>query len=464
MMRTTDTIAAIATPPGRGGIGVVRVSGANLDALIKGISGKTLPNRRAVFTPFFDDTQHIIDEGIALYFAAPHSYTGEHVLELQGHGGNTVMRALLARCVELGARIAEPGEFTQRAFLNDKLDLAQAEAVADLIDASTHAAARAAVRSLSGEFSRLVNRLVETLIDIRVHLEASFDFPEEELDGILDAATKRRVTQLCDDIEALSQRARSGAILREGLTVVLIGAPNVGKSSLLNYLAQEEAAIVTPVAGTTRDTIERQIAIAGIPLTIVDTAGLRTTEDAVEKIGIERTWAAIGRADIALLLLDAHDAKQNISKENTTILARLPETMPRILVYNKTDLLSAKMRTTAKQGKTNITHEKAPISAAFISAKTGDGMSALESLILQSVHVTPASEDTFLARERHVNALNQALSEVRHAEAVLHNAQPATELAAEHLRRAQEALTHITGAFSADDLLGEIFSRFCIGK
>lgn len=463
-MRATDTIAAIATPPGKGGVGIVRISGNNLDAFIAGICGEKPLDRYAVFTPFLDGARQVIDEGIALYFTAPRSYTGEHVLELHGHGGNAVMRALLARCVELGARIAEPGEFTKRAFLNDKLDLAQAEAVADLINASTHTAARAAARSLTGEFSRRVNHLVEELINIRVHIEATFDFPEEELDGILGNAVQNRITQLRCDLDTFCRNARIGAMLREGLTVALIGAPNVGKSSLLNYLAQEEAAIVTPEAGTTRDTIERQIAVAGIPLTIIDTAGLRDAESAVEKIGITRTWATIDRADIALLLLDIHDTGHEISDENIAILKRLPEAMPRILVYNKTDLLSADALTAARQNINTSYNQLICAGIVLISAKTGAGIPELESLMLRCVHAAPATENTFLARERHVAALTRALEELNDAKAVLHQERPLPELAAEHLRRAQEALAQITGAFSADDLLGEIFSRFCIGK
>ncbi|MDR1528888.1 MAG: tRNA uridine-5-carboxymethylaminomethyl(34) synthesis GTPase MnmE [Burkholderiales bacterium] len=464
-MRATDSeiIAAIATPPGRGGISIVRLSGRNLDAIISKISDKkALPPRHATLTRFFDSERRIIDEGIALYFVAPHSYTGEDVLELHGHGSIASSRALLARCLELGARVAEPGEFTRRAFLNDKLDLAQAEAVADLIDASTTTAARAALRSLSGAFSKEIHLLVDALTDARVHLEAALDFPEEDLNDVLDTTMFARVSSLRQTLDTLIARARAGALLREGLTVVLIGAPNVGKSSLLNFLAREEAAIVTPIAGTTRDTIERQIAIAGIPLTIVDTAGLRDTDDAVEKIGIERTWTMVERADIALLLLDARDARQTPSEENTAIMRRLPESMPRILVYNKSDLLTSEVPTISSQ---SVSPElETPTRSVLISVKTGDGMARLEQIILDSVHATPVTEDCFLARERHIDALNKAYGELTAAEHELNVPHPALELAAEHLRRAQDILAQITGAFSADDLLGEIFSRFCIGK
>ncbi|MCL2309751.1 MAG: tRNA uridine-5-carboxymethylaminomethyl(34) synthesis GTPase MnmE [Proteobacteria bacterium] len=461
----TDTIAAIATPPGRGGVGIVRVSGKNLSPLIVGITGrKTLPQRQAVFTAFYDAQQRSLDQGLALFFAAPHSYTGEDVLELHGHGGIAVMRALLERCLELGARLAQPGEFTRRAFLNGKLDLAQAEAVADLIDAATGMAARAAARSLSGAFSAEVQQLVDALIETRMHVEASLDFPEEEFDGVLDPEVADHVAVLTENIDALLARARAGALLREGLTIVLIGAPNVGKSSLLNRLAREEAAIVTPIAGTTRDTIERQIALGGIPLTVVDTAGLRDTDDAIEKIGIARTWAVIERADLALFLTDAqHIQDTALPATDAAILARLPETMPRILVCNKSDLLPAPT-TTAPTLAAMLSEVVHALRVVSISAKTGDGLDALENAVLDAVGVAHLTEDTFLARARHLEALQQARQALRDAARELAGTSPALELAAEQLRRAQEALASITGTFSADDLLGVIFSRFCIGK
>ncbi|MCL2296994.1 MAG: tRNA uridine-5-carboxymethylaminomethyl(34) synthesis GTPase MnmE [Proteobacteria bacterium] len=458
---TTDIIAAIATPPGRGGVGIVRVSGKGLSSLILGVTGrKTLPPRQAVHTAFYDAQQRVLDQGLALFFAAPQSYTGEDVLELHGHGGVAVMRALLERCLELGARLAQPGEFTRRAFLNDKLDLAQAEAVADLIDAATGMAARAAARSLSGAFSAEVQQLVDALVETRMHVEASLDFPEEDLDSVLDPKVAARVAVLTENIDALLARARAGALLREGLTVVLIGAPNVGKSSLLNRLAREEAAIVTPIAGTTRDTIERQIALGGIPLTVVDTAGLRDTDDAIEKIGIARTWAAIERADLALFLTDAqHMQDTALPATDAAILARLPETMPRILVCNKSDLLSALVA--IAPSFVDAVHALRMVS---ISAKTGDGLDALENAVLDAVGVAHLTEDTFLARARHLEALQRARHALHDAAQELAGACPALELAAEQLRLAQEALDSITGAFSADDLLGVIFSRFCIGK
>ncbi|MCL2872505.1 MAG: tRNA uridine-5-carboxymethylaminomethyl(34) synthesis GTPase MnmE [Betaproteobacteria bacterium] len=457
----SDTIAAITTPPGRGGIGIVRVSGKDLSALIFGVTGqKTLPPRQAVFTTFYDAQQRALDQGLALFFAAPHSYTGEDVLELHGHGGMAVMRALLERCLELGARLAQPGEFTRRAFLNDKLDLAQAEAVADLIDAATSTSARAAARSLSGAFSAEVQRLVEALIETRMHVEASLDFPEEDLDSVLDPQVAARIAPLTAAIDALLARARAGALLREGLTVVLIGAPNVGKSSLLNRLAREEAAIVTPIAGTTRDTIERQIALGGIPLTIVDTAGLRDTDDAIEKIGIARTWAAIERADLALFLTDAqHVQEATLPATDAAILARLPEAMPRILVCNKSDLLPAPTAIAP-----TLVNTVRALRAVSLSAKTGAGLDALEDAVLDAVGVAHLTEDTFLARARHLEALQQTRGALIAATQELATPAPALELAAEQLRLAQEALAAITGAFSADDLLGVIFSRFCIGK
>ena len=457
----SDIIAAIATPSGRGGVGIVRVSGKDLSALIFGVTGqKSLPPRQAIFTTFHDAQQRALDQGLVLFFAAPHSYTGEDVLELHGHGGVAVMRALLERCLELGARLAQPGEFTRRAFLNDKLDLAQAEAVADLIDAATGTAARAAARSLSGAFSAEVQGLVEALIETRMHVEASLDFPEEDLDSVLDPKVAARVATLTAAIDALLARARAGALLREGLTVVLIGAPNVGKSSLLNRLAREEAAIVTPIAGTTRDTIERQIALGGIPLTVVDTAGLRDTDDAIEKIGIARTWAAIERADLALFLTDAqHVQEATLPATDAAILARLPEAMPRILVCNKSDLLPAPAAIAPA-----LVDTVRALRAVSLSAKTGDGLDALEDAVLDAVGVAHLTEDTFLARARHLEALQQARGALTAAAQELATPAPALELAAEQLRLAQEALTTITGAFSADDLLGVIFSRFCIGK
>ena len=331
-MGDSDTIAAIATPPGRGGIGIVRVSGPRTDEIVVGIAAALPAPRIATLASFHDGEGRVIDHGLVVLFVAPHSYTGETVAEFHGHGGPSVMRLLLARCTDLGARIAEPGEFTKRAFLNGKLDLAQAESVADLIDAATATAARAAARSLDGEFSREIHALVAALTELRVYTEATLDFPEEDIEFLREGDVVARLDALRQSLARVRARAKTGALLRDGLTVVLAGRPNVGKSSLLNCLAREEAAIVTPVPGTTRDPVERRVEIAGIPLTIVDTAGLRETGDEVERIGIERTWSAIARADLALVLVDARDVGSN--EEDRAILDRLPGDLPRVVVHN----------------------------------------------------------------------------------------------------------------------------------
>jgi tRNA modification GTPase len=453
-----DTIAAIATPPGRGGIGIVRVSGARLDGLVAGIVGRPLAARHATQTTFREASGAPIDSGLALWFPAPHSYTGESVLELHGHGGPAVLRLLLARCMELGARLAEPGEFTRRAYLNGKLDLAQAESVADLIDAATSTAARAAARSLTGEFSREVHAIVESLTELRMYTEATLDFPEEDIEFLRTGDAAGRVAALHERLDRLLARARTGALLREGLTIVLIGRPNVGKSSLLNRLVREDAAIVTPLAGTTRDTVERQVELCGIPLTIVDTAGLRETGDAVERLGIERTWSAVERADLALLIVDARVAAAALDVEDRALLARLPPALPRLVVHNKCDLVNAAARVVHETGG------DATRAHVWTSALTGAGIDLLEREMQAIAGAERAGEDTFIARERHVVALRAAL---RHFDAAAsHLAAPATpiELVAEELRLAQQALASITGEFTADDLLGVIFSRFCIGK
>jgi tRNA modification GTPase len=441
-------IAAIATPPGRGGIGVVRVSGDDLTALIMGIAGRVPPPREATLATFRDADGAPLDQGLVLHFPAPRSYTGEWVAEFQGHGGPSVLRLLLARCVELGARIAGPGEFTKRAFLNGKLDLAQAESVADLIDAATATAARAAARSLDGEFSREVHALVAAVTDLRMYTEATLDFPEEDIEFLAAGDVVRRLSALREQVAAVLGRARTGALLREGLTVVLVGRPNVGKSSLMNRLAREEAAIVTPIPGTTRDPVTRVIEIAGIPLTVVDTAGLRETSDAVERIGIERTWAAVERADLAVLLVDARDASGAGHPGDADVLARLPAGLPRVIVHNKADLAGLAPRV---EGEAAVRH-------VYLSALTGEGVPALERVVLDVVGAGGDTQDTYLARERHVAALASAAAHLAAADP------PPIELFAEELREAQEALSGITGEFTADDLLGVIFGRFCIGK
>jgi tRNA modification GTPase len=452
------TIAAIATPPGRGGIGIVRVSGGNLDALIVGVIGALPPPRVATVTTFRDASGKPLDQGLALYFPAPGSYTGEAVLELHGHGGPTVLRLVLARCVELGARIAEPGEFTKRAYLNGKLDLVEAESVADLIDAATGTAARAAARSLTGEFSQEVHRLVEALTELRMYTEATLDFPEEDLEFLRAGDVVAKLAGIRATLAQVLARAHTGALLHHGLKVVLVGRPNVGKSSLLNALAREEAAIVTPVAGTTRDTVERRVEIAGIPLTIVDTAGLRDTVDPVEAIGIERTWAAVSRADLVLLLVDARAGADALDLEDQAILERLPRDMARVVVHNKADL--AQIAPTSVQREDHGTARR----HVWISANVGAGIELLEQEVLAVVGAEAATEDTFLARERHVHALREAAEHLAAAAAQVALDPPPIELFAEELREAQRALSAITGEFTADDLLGVIFGRFCIGK
>lgn len=443
----TETIAAIATPPGRGAIGVVRISGTDLLAFARVLTGKPPLPRHATLRHFLGTDGVPIDQGILLYFPAPHSFTGEDVLELQCHGGPLVLQLLLARCVELGARLAEPGEFSKRAFLNDKLDLVQAEAVADLIEAGTAAAARSALRSLSGEFSREVHELVARLIELRMLVEATLDFPEEEIDILRDTDAAQRLSVFRADLESLLARGRAGRLLRTGLQVVLAGLPNVGKSSLLNRLAGEERAIVTEVAGTTRDAVRETIQIEGIPLHIIDTAGLRDTDDVVEKIGIERAWREIERADVVLQLVDARSGETPVDH---AIALRLPQRIERIVVENKTDLAGlAAVRFTAG-GRVHLR----------LSAKSGEGVGLLHDELLRVGGWTGHGEDVVLARERHLEALRVAAEKAALAARRLDR----IELCAEELRLAQEALSRITGEFGSEDLLGEIFSRFCIGK
>jgi len=439
-----DTIAAIATAPGRGGIGVVRVSGAGLGAFALALCGRAPRPRTAHFTRFLDEHERPIDEGVLLYFAAPASFTGEDVIELQGHGGPVVMQMLLERCLQLGARLAEPCEFTRRAFLNGKLDLAQAEGVADLIEASTAAAARSAVRSLSGQFSEEVHRITDALIDLRMLVEATLDFPEEEIDFLERARAMPRLEGIREALEGVLDRARQGALLRSGLNVVLVGAPNVGKSSLLNQLAGEERAIVTDVAGTTRDALRETIQIEGIPLHIIDTAGLRDTEDRVERIGIERTWREIARADVILHLVEAGVATEVDLDES------LPQGVERIVVANKIDLVGLPPGRVEAGGRVRLQ----------VSARSGEGVELVRQELLRIAGWHAHGEDVILARERHLLALREALRHVEAAGTQL----GALELFAEELRLAQEELGTITGEFSADDLLGVIFSRFCIGK
>lgn len=438
---------AVATAPGRGGIGVVRLSGRDLGPFASQLTGSIPSPRRAVLARFCDAAGAEIDEGIVLYFPAPHSYTGEDVLELQGHGGPVVMQMLVRRCLELGARLAEAGEFTRRAYLNDKLDLAQAEAVADLIEASTAAAARSAIRSLSGEFSRAVHGLVEQLITLRLLVEGTLDFPEEEINFLQQGNVAGQLNGLIAAVDRLLSGARQGSLLRNGLHVVLAGQPNVGKSSLLNRLAGEERAIVTPVPGTTRDALRETIQVQGIPLHIVDTAGLRESEDEIERLGIARSWREIERADVVLHMLDARDGMTGADR---AIATRLPADVERIVLLNKSDLAGRAPGRESTEGQV----------ALWISAKNGDGMAQLEEELLRVAGWHPGAEGVFLARERHLQALQDTRDRLRQAEA----RQGQLELFAEELRLAQESLWSVTGEFTPDDLLGEIFSRFCIGK
>ena len=446
---STDTIAAIATAPGAAGVGVLRISGPVVAAVMAGMIGRRLTPRLATLATFRAADGSAIDQGIALYFAAPHSYTGEEVLELQGHGGTVVLNLLLKRSLALGCRLAEPGEFTRRAYLNDKLDLAQAESVADLIAAASEQAARAALRSLAGAFSGAVHALTEKLITLRMLVEATLDFPEEELDFLRREHAWERLALVEQALDEVLRRAAQGARLRSGLTVVLAGQPNVGKSSLLNALAGAEVAIVTAVPGTTRDRIERTVLIDGMPLNIIDTAGLRDTEDEIERIGIARTREAIAQADL-VLHLTAAGAQGPASAADAAILASLPAAIARLEVVNKIDLAGGAPRLAG--------------GAVYLSAKTGAGLDLLRGELKRAAGVEDAGEDVILARERHLAALRLAQAHLRAAAAHVDQRHLALELFAEELRLAQEALNAITGEFSADDLLGEIFSRFCIGK
>ena len=445
-----DIIAAIATAQGRGGIGVVRISGSNIEDLIHGILGKPLVPRYATCSDFFDEKGDILDRGIALFFSAPHSYTGEDVLELQGHGGTAVLQLLLRRCLDLGARLAQPGEFTRRAFLNEKLDLAQAESVADLIEANSAEAVRGAIRSLCGEFSDAIHALNDELIQLRMLVEAMLDFPEEEVDSVDFDERHSLLTRVQAHLSQTLEAATQGSLLREGAHVVIAGQPNAGKSSLLNRLAGEEVALVSNIPGTTRDVIRQGIQIKGVPLHIIDTAGLRESEDAVEIMGIERAHQTLRRADLIILLLDA---TKGLTAEDELILSRLPAGIPRLLVLNKADLVDG-------NNDTNIGTPFVLSPAINVSAKTGAGIDRLRSELLEAVGWRDQEGGTFIARERHLLSLRQAQTHLTQAQQVLARA----ELFAEELRMAQLALNEITGEFSSDDLLGEIFSRFCIGK
>ena len=485
LARHLDPIVAIATAPGRGAVGIVRISGKALAPIIQTLCGRSLLPRQASYLPFQDAHSQVIDQGLALYFPSPHSFTGEDVLELQAHGGPVVLQLLLARCLEAaaetdevthqprlpGLRVAQPGEFSERAFLNDKIDLAQAEAIADLIDASTETAARSAARSLSGEFSNEVQALLGKLVHLRMLVEATLDFPEEDIDFLKQADASGQLQGLQSKLAGVMQRATQGAILREGIKVVIAGQPNAGKSSLLNALAGAELAIVTPIAGTTRDKVSQLIQIDGVPLHVVDTAGLRDSHlpgvDEVEKIGIARAWGEIESADAVLFLHDL--TRQNTPSEPDVAAAyragdalihqaltdKLSATTSVIDVWNKSDSAPADVL-----GETIVRGR----AAVVISAKTGAGLQVLRQQLLQVVGWQSAPEGVFMARERHVQALQQVSRQLTRAGEQLSARQPALDLLAEDLRQAQRALSQITGEFTPDDLLGEIFSKFCIGK
>jgi tRNA modification GTPase len=473
LARHNDPIAAIATAPGRGAVGIVRVSGPSLAPLIQAICGRALKPREATLLPFRAADGSTIDQGLAIHFPAPHSYTGEDVLELQAHGGPVVLQLLLARCLEAGAqadpatgaprlsglRVAQPGEFTERAFLNDKIDLAQAEAIADLIDASTEAAARSASRSLSGEFSGEVHALRDALVHLRMLVEATLDFPDEEIDFLQQADAQGQLVRLQQTLARVLQRARQGALLREGIKVVIAGQPNAGKSSLLNALAGAELAIVTPVPGTTRDVVSQTIQIEGVPLHVIDTAGLRESQDHVERIGIERAWGQIENADAVLFLHDLTRWQESGYQAGDASIARsladkLHQAVPVIEVWNKLDA---------------ATPDAVPRAASVggslaLSAKTGAGLDALRQRLLQVAGWQSAPEGVYIARERHVQALRRVEAHLAAAADQLAAGSRSLELVAEELRLGQNALNEITGEFTSDDLLGVIFSSFCIGK
>jgi tRNA modification GTPase len=474
--RHQDPIVAIATAPGRGAVGIVRVSGKQLMPLLAPLLGAfcvdSIKAREAKYLKFFDKNAQPIDQGLALYFPAPHSFTGEDVIELQAHGGPVVLQLLVSRVLEAAKeidalksmRIAQPGEFTERAFLNDKMDLAQAEAVADLIDASTEAAARGAARSLSGAFSKEVHGLRDALIHLRMLVEATLDFPEEEIEHLSKNKAREQLSALHQSVAAFQKKTTQGALLREGIKVVIAGQPNAGKSSLLNALAGAELAIVTPIAGTTRDKVQETIQIEGVPIHIIDTAGLRESSDVVERMGIERAWEEIAKADAVIHLHDLaaeQSAQQDIAIQSTAarealmpaIRQKMPHNTPVIDVWNKADVA-------------NVVHHDQGL---VISAKTGQGIEGLRKKLLEVAGWQAASgEGSYIARERHVQAIAAVLSHLslasEHLDASLMQDAGLLDLMAEELRLAQNALNDITGAFSSDDLLGEIFSKFCIGK
>jgi tRNA modification GTPase len=451
MQTPTDTIVATATPPGRGGIAVVRVSGPLVKAIAEKILKKVPAPRFATFATFFDHDETVIDEGLSLFFPGPHSFTGEDVLELQGHGGPVVVDCLIRRVLACGARLARPGEFSERAFLNDKLDLAQAEAIADLIDASSEQAARSALRSLQGEFSKKITSLVNALIHLRMYVEAAIDFAEEEIDFLADQQITTDLASLLSELSVIQASAVQGSLLRDGIYVVIAGSPNVGKSSLINALSGKDIAIVTDIAGTTRDVLRDNILIDGMPVHIIDTAGLRESTDVVEQEGIRRAYAEIARADFILYVVDA---TQSVASSNVSLfLKNIPAHAKTIVVRNKIDLVDGRPTLSTEQDKTIIS----------LSAKAHQGIDLLRNHIKSVVGLTGSNEGIFSARRRHLDALTRAKTFLLSGQEQLLNHR-AGELLAEDLRQAQLALSEITGEFTSDDLLGKIFSSFCIGK
>jgi tRNA modification GTPase len=450
MVDARDTIAAVATPPGQGGVGIVRVSGAAVRGIAARVCGRLPAPRRAEYLAFHDDDGSPLDHGIALFFPAPHSFTGEDVLELHGHGGPMVLDMLLSRVCALGVRPARPGEFSERAFLNDKLDLVQAEAVADLIASASREAARGALRSLTGEFSARIHALVEALIRLRMYVESAIDFPEEEIDFLSDGHVAADLDRVITDLGQVTAAAQQGRLLRDGMTVVIAGQPNVGKSSLLNAVAQHDTAIVTDIPGTTRDVLREYIHLDGLPLHIIDTAGLRDSDDPVESQGIQRAWAEIAAADRVLLVVDD---RRGVDAESLRILGRLPDKPAVTVVHNKIDLSG---REAARWRDERGEH-------VAISALQGTGLTELRRHLKESMGYHPGGEGTFIARRRHLESLNDAARLLAHGKAALVE-RGAGELLAEDLRLAQRSLGEITGEFTSDDLLGRIFSQFCIGK
>ena len=457
-VKNKDTIAAICTPPGKGGVGIIRLSGSNAFNIAKAITNSDLKNRFAHFCQFYENmsytSEHVIDEGLAIFFQEPHSFTGENIVELQGHGGPVVLDLLLKECIKNGARLARPGEFSERAFLNDKIDLAQAEAMADLIESSSSQAAKNAIRSLQGEFSNQIHSLVNQVINLRMYVEAAIDFPEEEIDFLKDGHVQQQLENILDNINNIIQSANQGRILRDGITVVIAGKPNAGKSSLLNMLAGHEAAIVTDIAGTTRDILKEHILIDDMPLHIIDTAGLRESPDIVEREGIRRASKAIEDADIILLVTESGETTdENIKDFLSSYITEDISTKPSIIVYNKCDKRNEQPKLNIKTGITTIT----------LSAKTGLGIDLLKEELKRTAGLNSSMEGIYSGRQRHIDALNRARNFLSTGliQLIEHGA---GELLAEDLRFCQQSLNEITGEFSNDDLLGKIFSSFCIGK